>query len=110
VVNELGEVRPSDVYWRSMGDLSTTSFASIWNGWKYRHLRASVNTKPGSICKSCRLPQFDSEENRAALQLVPSIKQQLTSAARSLLARRPQVTFAGIMDKEFAPTDLNTKT
>jgi MoaA/NifB/PqqE/SkfB family radical SAM enzyme len=104
VVNELGDVRPSDVYWRSMGNLHTNSFASIWNNWKYRRLRASVNTKPDSICRSCRLPQFDSEENRAAMQLVPSVKQLLRGSAKSLLTR-PNVTFVGVMDPEHDPTE-----
>jgi MoaA/NifB/PqqE/SkfB family radical SAM enzyme len=103
VVNELGDVRPSNVYWRSMGNLRVNSFASIWNGWKYQHLRASVNTKPDRICHSCRMPQFDSEENRVAMQLAPGVKQLLTGSAKSLLAR-PKVTFVGIMDKEFDPT------
>jgi MoaA/NifB/PqqE/SkfB family radical SAM enzyme len=105
VVNELGEVRPSDVYWRSMGNLHADSFASIWNNGKYRRLRASVNTRPDSICRSCRLPQFDSEENRAAMQLIPSAKQLLRGAATSLLTR-PQVTFVGVMDPEHDPTEL----
>jgi MoaA/NifB/PqqE/SkfB family radical SAM enzyme len=102
VVDELGNVRPSSVYWKSMGNLHTNDFASIWNGRKYRRLRASINTKPDGICHSCRMPQFDSEENRAAMQLMPSVKQRLTGVAKSLLAG-PQVTFAGIMDKEFDP-------
>jgi MoaA/NifB/PqqE/SkfB family radical SAM enzyme len=105
VVNELGDVRPSNVYWRSMGNLRTSSFASIWNGWKYRRLRASINTKPDRICHSCRMPQFDSEESRAAMQLAPSVKQLLTASAKSLL-ERPKVTFVGIMDKEFDPTSI----
>jgi MoaA/NifB/PqqE/SkfB family radical SAM enzyme len=102
VVNELGDVKPSDIYWRTMGNLRTTDFASIWNGWKYQRLRAAVNTKPDRICYSCRLPQFDHEENSAARQLVPSVKQLLKHSATSLLAR-PKVTFVGIMDQEFAP-------
>jgi MoaA/NifB/PqqE/SkfB family radical SAM enzyme len=106
VVNELGDVRPSDVYWRSMGNLRANSFASIWNGWRYRRLRATVNTKPDRICHSCRLAQFDHEENRAAMQLAPGVKQLLKRSATSLLAR-PKVTFVGIMDQEFDPTQAN---
>jgi hypothetical protein len=86
-----------------MGNLRANGVASTWNGWKYRRLRASVNTEPDRICHSCRMPQFDSEENRAAMQLVPSVKQLLTGSAKSLLAR-PKVTFMGIMDEEFDPT------
>lgn len=103
VVNELGEVTPSDVYWRSMGNLQSTNFSSIWNGRKYQRLRASINRRPDSICCACRLPQFDSEENRAAMQLVPSLKQSLAASAKSLLARRPKTRFVGVMDKAFAP-------
>jgi Iron-sulfur cluster-binding domain len=102
VVNELGDVTPSHVYWRHMGNLRTNSFASIWNNWKYQRLRASVNTKPDRICHSCRMPQFDSEENRAAMQLVPSLKQLVKDSAKSLLVS-PKITFDGIMDKEFDP-------
>jgi MoaA/NifB/PqqE/SkfB family radical SAM enzyme len=102
VVGELGDVRPSAVYWKPMGNLSTSSFASIWNGRKYRGLRASVNTKPCSICYSCRMPRFDSEENRAAMQLTPSAKQLLKSSAKALLSRS-KITFAGVMDKDFDP-------
>lgn len=103
VVNELGEVTPSDVYWRSMGNLQSRTFASIWNGWKYRRLRAAINTRPDSICHACRLPQFDSEENRAFKQLAPSLKQSLIIATKSLLTEKPKPNFTGVMDKEFDP-------
>lgn len=103
VVNELGEVTPSDIYWRSMGNLQSSTFASIWNGWKYRRLRAAINTRPDSICRACRLPQFDSEENRASVQLVPSLKQSLVISAKSLLAGRAKTNFIGVMDKEIDP-------
>jgi MoaA/NifB/PqqE/SkfB family radical SAM enzyme len=102
VVNELGDVRPSDIYWKPMGNLRTKRFAAIWNGRKYQHLRASINTKPDGICHSCRMPQFDSEGNRASLQLVPSLKQLLKGSITSLL-EPPKVTFVGIMDQEFDP-------
>jgi MoaA/NifB/PqqE/SkfB family radical SAM enzyme len=105
VVDELGNVRPSSVYWRTMGNLQTSSFTSIWNGAKYRRLRATVNTRPDRICHSCRMPQFDSEENRAAMQLAPSVKQLLKDSTTSLLVAKPKVTFVGFMDKEFAPQD-----
>jgi MoaA/NifB/PqqE/SkfB family radical SAM enzyme len=101
-VNELGDVRPDAIYWKSMGNLNTSNFVSVWNGWKYRRLRASVNTKPDNICHSCRMPQFDSEENRVAMQFVPSLKQLVTGSTKSLLMK-PNVSFVGIMDKEFEP-------
>lgn len=103
-VNELGEVTPSDIYWRSMGNLQSSTFASIWNGWKYRRLRAAINTRPDSICHACRLPQFDSEENRASMQLVPSLKQSIVTSAKSLFAERAKTNFMGVMDKEIDPT------
>ncbi len=104
VVNELGEVRPSDVYWKSVGSLRETNFAAIWNNWKYRLLRKSINSRPGSICRSCRAPQFDSDENRAAAQLFPSFKQQLNGFSKSLVRTKPRAVFSGIMDEEFDPT------
>jgi hypothetical protein len=103
VVNELGDVKPSHMYWRFVGNLRTSGFASIWNSWKYQRLRASVNTKPDRICHTCRMPLFDSEENAAAVQFVPSFKQLLRGSAKSLLAR-PEIAFDGIMDPEFDPT------
>jgi MoaA/NifB/PqqE/SkfB family radical SAM enzyme len=103
VVNELGDVKPSHMYWRFVGNLRTSGFASIWNSWKYQRLRASVNTKPDRICHTCRMPLFDSEENAAAVQFVPSFKQLLRGSAKSLLAR-PKIAFDGIMDPEFDPT------
>ena len=105
VVNELGEVRPSDIYWRPMGNLQSSSFASIWNGWKYRRLRSAINSRPDNICHSCRLPQFDHEENRASMQLVPSLKQSLAISAKSLFARRTRSTFSGAMDEELEPNE-----
>src|SRR4029450_5919649 len=84
-------------------NLQSTNFSSIWNNWKYQRLRASVNTRPNGICRACRLPQFDSEKNRAAMQLVPSLKQSLAASAKSLLARRPTPKFHGVMDKAFVP-------
>jgi MoaA/NifB/PqqE/SkfB family radical SAM enzyme len=105
VVNELGEVTPSDIYWRSMGNLQASPFESVWNGWKYRHLRARINNMPDSICRACRLPEFDSEENRASMQLVPSVKQLLVGSAKSLLKKGSKPTFEGVMDEEFDPND-----
>jgi hypothetical protein len=102
VVNELGDVRPSHVYWKSLGNLRTTSFASIWNNWQYQRLWASVNTRPDRICHSCRMPQFDSEENGAAMQLMPSLKQLVKGSAKSLFVRR-NIAFDGVMDTEIDP-------
>jgi MoaA/NifB/PqqE/SkfB family radical SAM enzyme len=105
VVNELGEITPSDIYWRSMGNLQLSHFQSVWNGLKYRRLRARINNTPDSICRACRLPQFDSEENRASAQLAPSVKQQLTGLTKSLVKKSPQIIFDGVMDKEFDPAN-----
>jgi MoaA/NifB/PqqE/SkfB family radical SAM enzyme len=105
VVNELGEITPSDIYWRSMGNLQLSHFQSVWNGLKYRRLRARINNTPDSICRACRLPQFDSEENRASAQLAPSVKQQLTGLTKLLVKKSPQIIFDGVMDKEFDPAN-----
>ena len=109
VVDELGKVTPSDIYWRSMGNLQRTSFAAVWNGWRYRRLRRQINTKPDSICRACRLPQFDSEENRAFSQNTPSFKQLIKSSANALLEKPQRPQFAGIMDEEFDPNNKTLK-
>jgi len=101
-VNELGDVRPCCVYWKPMGNIRKDGFQSVWNGWAYRRLRATVNVKSDSICHSCRLPQFDSEHNRASMQLAPSMKQLLKASATSLF-NKPRVRFAGVLDRDFEP-------
>ncbi|MFO0811532.1 MAG: radical SAM protein [Gemmataceae bacterium] len=101
-INELGQVKPCCIYWRSMGSIAGGSFDSVWNGRKFRKLRASVNVaKPDSICYSCRLPKFDNEENTSFSQLTPSIRQM----ARNLLAtrRRPKIVYSGVMAEEYDP-------
>ena len=105
VINEMGIVRPSDIYWRSIGNLRLSSFESVWNGRKYRRLRARINNTPDSICRACRLPQFDNEENTASMQIVPSAKQLMIGSAKSLLKKKPKPAFEGVMDKEFDPND-----
>ena len=105
VINELGMVRPSDIYWRYMGNLRLSSFESVWNGWKYRRLRARINKTPDSICRTCRQPQFDSEENTAFMQTVPSFKQLAIGSAKVLMEKRSKPVFEGVMDKEFDPND-----
>jgi MoaA/NifB/PqqE/SkfB family radical SAM enzyme len=102
VVGELGDIRPCCIYWKPMGNIRENGFDSVWNGRKYRSLRASVNRKSDSICYSCRMPQFDNEENRAASQIAPTVKQVLHDSLKSLTSRRA-VKFSGVMDKEFDP-------
>jgi MoaA/NifB/PqqE/SkfB family radical SAM enzyme len=89
-INELGIVTPDAVYWRPAGDLTRQPFAAIWNGRRYRQLRASVNRQPHSICYSCRMPSFDSADNLSAAQEQPGRREHL----RTLLTpRRRHVVF-----------------
>jgi MoaA/NifB/PqqE/SkfB family radical SAM enzyme len=107
-INELGDVKPCCVYWRSMGSLKGRSFAGVWNGRKYRRLRASVNVpRPDSICYSCRLSQFDSEQNTSFGQLAPTLRE----LARNLLSprRSPEVVYSGVMAKEYDPKSPDPK-
>ena len=85
-----------------MGNIREGGFNSVWNGRKYRSLRGSVNKKSDSICYSCRLPQFDSEDNRAAMQNAPSFK-ELLKISTQWLVNKPKGSFGGVMDKEFNP-------
>jgi MoaA/NifB/PqqE/SkfB family radical SAM enzyme len=81
-INELGNVKPCCVYWKSMGNLENQTFDAVWNGRRYRNLRASVNTRPDHICYTCRLPRFDSEKSKSLNQLAPGLKdvfKQLTT-------------------------------
>src|SRR5262249_11525178 len=79
-INELGVVHPDAVYWRSAGDLTKSSFESIWNGRKYRALRRRVNRRPDQICTSCRMPSFDGDSNLSALQSRPGRREMLQAA------------------------------
>ena len=76
-ITELGIVTPDAVYWRPAGNLAKEKFAAIWNGRLYRKLRASVNRKPHSICYSCRMPKFDSDQNLSATQERPGFRELL---------------------------------
>jgi MoaA/NifB/PqqE/SkfB family radical SAM enzyme len=76
-ITELGIVTPDAVYWRPAGSLAKEKFAAIWNGRLYRKLRASVNRKPHSICYSCRMPRFDSDQNMSAAQERPGLRELL---------------------------------
>ncbi|MCI0743380.1 MAG: radical SAM protein [Gemmataceae bacterium] len=101
-INELGNVKPCCIYWRSMGSIANNNFASVWNGRRYRKLRRQVN-QPGSndICHSCRLPKFDSEQNTSFAQTLPGIR----DIFRSLLTfrRKPKVIYDGVMSEQFDP-------
>jgi MoaA/NifB/PqqE/SkfB family radical SAM enzyme len=101
-INELGNVKPCCVYWRSMGNLREGGFETVWNGRKYRALRKSVNTHSDSICYSCRLPQFDAEHGRAAQELKAGMREWMTTLRQSLLTR-PQIRYEGVMDPQFDP-------
>lgn len=101
-INELGNVKPCCVYWRSMGDLSTHGFDQVWNGAKYRRLRRSINTKPDAICHGCRMPLFDSEDGKVANELRPGYREILASVKESLLHRK-KVAFGGVLDAHLDP-------
>jgi MoaA/NifB/PqqE/SkfB family radical SAM enzyme len=102
VVGELGDVRPCCVYWRAIGNLRKSGFESVWNGFNYRRLRASINTNPDSICFSCRVPKFDSEQNSAASVSAPTLRQLLAQTTSSVI-NRPRVAFNGVMDEDLDP-------
>jgi MoaA/NifB/PqqE/SkfB family radical SAM enzyme len=103
-INELGNVKPCCVHWRSMGSLKTHSWDHVWNGRRYRRLRASVNTKSDPICRACRMPKFDSDQNQSANQLLPGLRE----VARNLLTiRREKVSFAGVLNEDFDPRSNN---
>jgi MoaA/NifB/PqqE/SkfB family radical SAM enzyme len=102
VVGEVGDVRPCCVYWKPMGNLRGDGFEAVWNGAKYRKLRDSINSRSDSLCYSCRLPQFDSEENRAASQLAPSLRELVVQGAERLW-KRPSVRYAGVLDGHLDP-------
>jgi len=91
-INELGDVRPCDVYWRSMGSIRSGSFARVWNGWRYQRLRRNVNRHTCDLCRSCRMPRFG-QGGMGDWQSKPGLKE----VARSLLTgwRRPGTSYVG---------------
>jgi MoaA/NifB/PqqE/SkfB family radical SAM enzyme len=102
-INELGDIKPCCVYWRSMGKMSRGGFASVWNGRKYRRLRKQVNARSSDkICYACRLPKFDSEENASAGLLKPGLRELVK--AFFIPQARPTVKYAGVMEEQFDPT------
>ena len=76
-INELGNVKPCCVYWRSMGNLVKSGFEAVWNGRRYRQLRSSVNTRPDNICHTCRLGRFDNDKSQALSQTLPGMREIL---------------------------------
>jgi radical SAM protein with 4Fe4S-binding SPASM domain len=59
-VNEKGEVMPCCASSVVMGNLEKSSFEKIWNGWKYRKLRRTVNSpRPLSFCRDCSFRGVD---------------------------------------------------
>lgn len=91
-VSELGIVRPSTIYWRAIGDLTKQRFDAIWNGRRYRALRKSVNTKPGRICRSCRMPRFDSDKSISFAALSKGVRE---IAADVVHWRPKKISFSG---------------
>lgn len=82
-INEMGNVRPDAVYWRSMGNLAHSSFEKIWNGRKFRSLRHRVNSRPDAICVGCRKPKFDSVENVSSMQLQAGLRETVRKMLHS---------------------------
>jgi len=101
-INEMGIVRPCCTYWKPMGCINGRTFESVWNGRPYRRLRARINAKSDLICYSCRRPRFDSEDNTAALQLQPSLKQILRAGLAQLRSKR-NVTYTGALPADDIP-------
>jgi MoaA/NifB/PqqE/SkfB family radical SAM enzyme len=53
-INESGEVMPCCAMPLVMGNLKRQSFMTVWNNYKYRHLRRTVNSnRPVGICRHC---------------------------------------------------------
>jgi MoaA/NifB/PqqE/SkfB family radical SAM enzyme len=104
-INELGDVKPCCVYWKKMGSLRRGPFDSVWNGWRYRRLRSSVNVpRPNSICYSCRLPRFENEESTSFSQTtMPGVRDSLRRLLKA--RRRPPVRYSGVLYKEFDPSE-----
>lgn len=97
-INELGIVKACCIHWRPKGDLHRADFDAIWNGWRYRRMRASVNTNPDEICYRCRLSRYDAEENTNA-----ALKPSMAEIVRGLLkpSKKPEVAFTqGPMDSD----------
>jgi MoaA/NifB/PqqE/SkfB family radical SAM enzyme len=62
-INESGEVMPCCAMPLVMGNLKKQSFMDIWNNYKYRHLRRTVNSPhPVGICKHCH-DRFDEDHS-----------------------------------------------
>jgi MoaA/NifB/PqqE/SkfB family radical SAM enzyme len=96
-INELGHVKPDCVYWRTVGDLSKHPFTAVWNGRKYRKLRATVNGKPHPICLSCRMPRFDGDQNISAMQARPGLR-ELARDAMTIHRRCYEFSDRGTID------------
>jgi radical SAM protein with 4Fe4S-binding SPASM domain len=55
-VNENGDIMPCCASSVVMGNVGKQSFHEIWNGWRYRRLRETVNTdRPLGFCRNCGL-------------------------------------------------------
>lgn len=101
-INELGDVKPCGIYWRPTGRIQSGGFEAVWNGYKYRALRASVNRSSDAICFACRRPQFDSEDGRLAAELSPSPRQIAMSVIDRLRSRQ-RARYVGAMDATLDP-------
>jgi MoaA/NifB/PqqE/SkfB family radical SAM enzyme len=103
-INELGVVKPCCVYWKPMGSLRDRSFDAVWNGRRYRNLRASVNSRPDHICYTCRLPRFESEQNKSLSQLTPGLKEVIRQVTTIQLR---DYKFEGVFGGSLAPEEAS---
>ena len=103
-INELGNVKACCVHWKSMGTLARSGFESIWNGPRYRRLRRGVYTRPDSICHTCRMPRFDSDQSKSFSQLVPGFKEMLRDLRK---VRRRRYKFTGILGGSIDPSQVD---
>ncbi len=105
-INELGQVRPCCTYWRPMGSIERRSFASVWNGWRYRRLRRQVNSTSNELCTACRMPRFDNETGTAAWQSLPGLREVARGVVQRLTRRRA-VRFDPQAPIRFDPSTCN---
>ena len=86
-----------------MGSLAkSSSFEAVWNGPKYRRLRASVNTRPDGICHSCRLSRYENDQNKSLSQLLPG-KREIIRELTTIKQRRYQ--FEGVFGGSADPAE-----
>ncbi|HEX9092837.1 MAG TPA: radical SAM protein, partial [Coriobacteriia bacterium] len=92
-VNEKGEVTPCCNSYMVMGDLNAGSFDRIWNGTRYRRLRATVNTPGAPVnCRTCVLRDYEGTDEPL---LLAAIGPNPGFAASMMFMRRAQRALRG---------------